>query len=315
MRRGFISLLFLFIVIGIIDVGVASTILISKKVDTRGPSEKVVAKETSEALKTLEDSIPPPVLQQPTEKLKTRVQISASETAPVQTNILAPDVPSSEDIALTKPEAVIEEAPLLPQTEQIASCENDTKPKLTADITDFSKIRKITAPSILTIEGPKGYSFISTSNRRVPVYAPAAITFTSGSYSKDTADSPAYYVLFFVVKENCNYQVKFGHIDEPVASIVEQLPNTPTIGNSNATEVSNKIEFNAGDLIGYTSGTAAGNWDFGLYNTKEKGVLAVEHNSYGPHGYAVCWTDFYTPDAKKQQYRQLLEGPTVVCIF
>ncbi len=323
MNKGFVSIISLLIIFGVISIGTVGAVFISKTVgrpfdktqDKPEPSEKKITKETNEASKTLETNIQSPTLKQPAAKLKPETHISTPEKTPVQTNMSTPDVPPSEDIALPKLEAVIKETPPPPQEKQIASCENDAQPKLTADITDFSKIRKITAPSITSIEGPKGYSFIWTNNMRVPIYAPAAITFISGSYSKDTTDSSAHYLLFFTVKENCNYQIKFDYIDEPVASITEQLPGAPATRDNRTTEAQNKTEFNAGDLIGYTSGTAAGNWGFGLYNTKEKGVLATQYNSYGPRGYAVCWTDFYTPDIKKQQYRQLLEGPTFVCVF
>lgn len=188
-------------------------------------------------------------------------------------------------------------------------------PKLTEDITDFGKIRRITAPGSPSHEGPKGHSFIGTEHERVPVYMPVAATLDSGSYSKDNADSPAQYLLFFTLKDNCNFQIKFDHIDDPIPEIKVELSATPTVANSRTSPVTHRIELKAGELVGYTSGTAqAGNWDFGLYNTKEKGVLALQYNSYGMHGYAVCWVDFYAP-GKQEKYRALLEGPKLLCSF
>src|SRR3989344_6071549 len=45
-------------------------------------------------------------------------------------------------------------------------CQN-FKPTLTADITDFSKIQKITAPGSPSSEGPKGHSFIDRKSTRL----------------------------------------------------------------------------------------------------------------------------------------------------
>lgn len=194
------------------------------------------------------------------------------------------------------------------------SCTNQVSPVLSADITDFSKIKKITAPGSSSAEGPKGHSFIWTDGQRVPLYAPVAATFDSGSYSKDNADSPAQYLLFFALKDHCNFQFKFDHIDEPIGAIKALLPATPQIADSRTTPAAAKIEFKAGDLLGYTNGTRqAGNWDFGLYNTKEEGVLA-QYGSYGMHRYAVCWVDFFSAE-KQTRYRNLLEGPRLVCSF
>lgn len=194
-------------------------------------------------------------------------------------------------------------------------CADTSPPVLVADITEFGKIRKITAPGSPSHEGPKGHSFIWTEKERVPVYAPLDAVFDSGSYSKDNAESPAQYLLFFTTKENCNFQFKFDHIDEPIAAISAELPRMSAVSDSRTSPAGHRIEFKAGDLVGYTKGTAqAGNWDFGLYNIKEKGVLAVEHNSYGMHGYAVCWVDYYAGE-KQAAYRALLEGPRPVCSF
>ncbi|MBI2109315.1 MAG: hypothetical protein HYT93_04070 [Parcubacteria group bacterium] len=243
------------------------------------------------------------------ETIHSYASLSAPEESQITTT--AEEAPMPKGVGVpTSPEASVGE-----KTEPV-SCANDTRPKLTADITDFSKIRKITAPGNASVEGPKGHSFIWTGGARVPIYAPANITLESGSYSKDTESSPAQYLLFFVVQENCNYRVKFDHIDEPITSIREQFSATPAVADSHTSEVVNKIKFNTGDLIGYTSGTvSAGNWDFGMYNLNEEGPLKRVDNVFGIHGYSVCWVDFYSPDVKKYQYRNLLEGTTLVCFF
>ncbi|MDA2936495.1 hypothetical protein MYX06_04725 [Patescibacteria group bacterium AH-259-L05] len=201
-----------------------------------------------------------------------------------------------------------QEATALPDPK---TCTN-TDPVLTADITDFSNIRRITAPGSPSFEGPKGHSFIWTEHERIPVYAPIDAILENGAYYTG-GDDATQYILTFRIKNICDFVFKFDHIDEPVDSIRNVFPLTPrptedTRGEAPATE----IPFSAGDLIGYTRGTRqAGNWDFGLYNMAEKGPLA---DSYGMHSNAVCWVDFYSPE-KQTQYRNLLEGPKLACSF
>ena len=198
-----------------------------------------------------------------------------------------------------------------PTSPPIPSCLK-TNPTLIADITDFSKIQRITAPGSFSTEGPKGHSFIWTGYQRVPIYAPIDMVLDSGSYGKDTTDSPAQYLLFFKVKGSCDFQTKFDHVDEPVDAIKQNFSSVPAVADSRTSPVANRVELKAGDLVGYTTGTLqSGNWDFGLYNMAVKGVLK---DSYGMHSYAVCWVDFYS-SAKQQQYYALLEGPKLVCSF
>jgi len=191
------------------------------------------------------------------------------------------------------------------------TCTN-TDPVLTADITDFSNVQKITAPGSPSSEGPKGHSFIWTENERVPVYAPVDAVLENGAYYT-AGDGATQYILNFRIKNICDFVFRFDHIDETVDSVRNVFPLTPrptedTRGEPPTTEIS----FSAGELIGYTRGTRqAGNWDFGLYNLAKKGALA---DSYGMHSYSVCWVDFYSSE-KQTQYRSLLEGSKLVCSF
>ncbi len=189
-----------------------------------------------------------------------------------------------------------------------------TNPTLVADITDFSKIQKITAPGTDSSEGPKGHSFIWTGGLKVPIYAPIDIILDSGSYVKDNANAPAQYILWFLVKGYCDFQVKFDHIDEPIEPIRQNFPSTPKIADSRGTQVANKVELKAGELLGYTKGNIpSGNWDFGMYDMSKEGPLA-QYGSQGSHRNAVCWPDFYTSE-KRERYRRLLDGPRILCSF
>ena len=200
-----------------------------------------------------------------------------------------------------------------PVPSQTPSCLK-TNPTLVADITDLTKVQKITAPGTQSSEGPKGHSFVWTNSQKVPVYAPIAGVLESGAYSKDNESSPAQYILWFDIKGYCDFQFKFDHIDEPIETIKQNFPSTPKVADSRGSPVANRVEFKAGDLIGYTKGNIpSGNWDFGLYDKSKDGALA-QYGSTGSHRNAVCWVDFYS-STKQQQYRSLLEGPKLVCSF
>ena len=187
-------------------------------------------------------------------------------------------------------------------------------PTLVDDITDASKIQKITAPGTASSEGPKGHSFIWTNGLSVPIYAPIDIVLDSGSYVKDNENSPAQYILWFLVKGNCDFQVKFDHIDEPIEIIRKNFPSTPKVADSRGIQVANKVEFKAGELLGYTKGNIpSGNWDFGMYDMSKEGPLA-QYGSQASHRNAVCWPDFYS-SGKREFYKRLLEGPRLLCSF
>ncbi|MBI2057366.1 MAG: peptidoglycan DD-metalloendopeptidase family protein [Candidatus Yanofskybacteria bacterium] len=187
-------------------------------------------------------------------------------------------------------------------------------PVLVADITDTSKIQKITAPGTASSEGPKGHSFIWTNSVKVPVYAPTDIILDSGSYVKDNENAPAQYILWFLVKGYCDFQVKFDHIDEPIEAVRKNFSSIPKVADSRGTQVADKVELRAGELLGYTKGNIpSGNWDFGMYDMSKEGPLA-QYGSQASHRNAVCWPDFYS-SGKREFYKRLLEGPRLLCSF
>lgn len=174
-----------------------------------------------------------------------------------------------------------------------APCMSNSNPELVADITDFLLIKRITAPGSPSSEGPKGHSFIWTGGQRVPLYVPADAILESSSYGPQ--DGITHYSFTFRVKGNCSIVFRFGHITEPIKSILNVLhPSSQQVGTQSV-PVATQLSFPAGSLIGYTIGNAAsGNWDFGLYNLDKEGALA-QHGSYGMHKYAICWVDFIHP--------------------
>lgn len=213
-----------------------------------------------------------------------------------------------EMLAVLNPDEQVNPQPVATTSSKPSEICSSTRPMLVSDITDFSKIQKITAPGTQSIEGPKGHSFIWTNSQRVPVYAPITAILESGAYSKDNENSPAQYNLTFNIQGYC-YKFRFDHIDEPINAIRTVLPSTSKVADSRGTFLTQVIEFQTGDLIGYTKGNLqSGNWDFGLYNMSKEGPLA-QYGGTGIHRNGVCWPDYYSSD----KYKKLLEGPKLVC--
>lgn len=199
------------------------------------------------------------------------------------------------------------------------NCKNINELILTHDITDFGQVRTISAPG--AYGGPKdkykGHSFINTDHKRVPVYAPVEIILESGSHYVGVEGVPQY-ILNFRVKGFCKVALRFDHVTEPVDSIRKVLSSAPKPFEDTTSDlVSEEFTFQAGEQIGYTTGTpwpnGAGNWDFGLYDMSKLGPLGGM-GAYGQHAYAVCSWDFYAPN-KKAYYKTIMDGAKFVCDY
>ena len=108
------------------------------------------------------------------------------------------------------------------------------------------------------------------------------------------------YMVEFQV--SCEVRVRFGHMTEPVEAIKKLLPAEPK--PDSRTEELAPIVFAAGDLIGYTTGTAvAGNWDFGVYNSTVRNRYAddADWGSSTTYTTAVCPFDYF-PASLKASY-------------
>lgn len=140
----------------------------------------------------------------------------------------------------------------------------------------------------------KTHSYIGTNGANVPIYAPTAMTLKYGSYY---VGGP--YMFGFQV--SCEVTVRFGHITNPVDSIKKLLPSTPQ--SDSRTQELSPVSFAAGELIGYTAGTdAAGNWDFGVYNSSVSNRYANDPNWNNSTVYttAVCPFVYFAPNLKAE---------------
>ncbi|MBI2610510.1 hypothetical protein HYW60_01065 [Candidatus Kaiserbacteria bacterium] len=168
-------------------------------------------------------------------------------------------------------------------------CESNSSPVFTNHITDMSKVNYIVPPPTMGA-GPslKPHSYIGTDHARVPVYAPIDMTLITGAH---TFDGP----YGFIFKVNCEVQLRFGHITEPIQEIKDVFPSTPA-QDSRDQKIDHEIFFKAGDVIAYTTGTEmAGNWDFGVYNSATSNRYAndPEWNISATYTTAVCPFDYF----------------------
>ena len=156
----------------------------------------------------------------------------------------------------------------------------------------MSKVNYIGPPPTMGA-GPslKPHSYIGTDHARVPVYAPADMTLETGAYFEGGP-----YGLDFRV--SCEVTLRFGHITEPVDEIRAVFPATPAPANdSRSQQITRKVSFKAGELVGYTTGTsAAGNWDYGVYNSTVRNRYADDPawNNSTTYTTAVCPFDYFS---------------------
>lgn len=220
-------------------------------------------------------------------------------------SIVEPESPPPPPEDSEPVEPVAPPAPPEPEPEpEQSSCASDPNPVFTADITDLTKISKITpSGSVNPDDGfvtAHSYIWIAGSTA-VPIYAPVDMTLGMGGLYIEPP-SPAHYILFFGV--SCEVSIKIDHFDSPIEQIKNVLPNIPKINDSRTDDPSSSIKFKAGDLLGYTSGNVEShNWDFGVYNeTKPNFISDVDPN-------ADCPYDYFTED-KKTVYYNLFVGRT-----
>lgn len=181
-------------------------------------------------------------------------------------------------------------------------CISNPDPIFTADITKLNRISRITPPGVVTNAGElKSHSYLWIKDTgTVPVYAPVDAELTAGVHLPQAEKSD--YGLAFQI--SCEVEFSLGHIVEPIESIRAAFPALPKAGDTRLDPIS-PIPFKAGDLLGYTSGTAqAHNWDFGVYNSTRPDPDAEAFGAAGKDARANCPYDYYPPE-KRSVYRSL----------
>jgi hypothetical protein len=173
------------------------------------------------------------------------------------------------------------------------SCVSNPSPIFSNHITDMNKVNYVVPPPTMG-SGPslKPHSYIGTDHAFVPIYSPVNMTLQSGSHYEGGPYS-------FDFQVSCEVSLRFGHVTDPVDILKNELPIEPA--KDSRTKELSPIQFKAGELIAYTTGTQqAGNWDYGVYNasTTNRYVDDPDWNDSRIYTTAVCPFEYFTPDLK-----------------
>ncbi len=192
------------------------------------------------------------------------------------------------------------------------SCQSNPQPKFTHDLTDSGMIQKVTPPSLIASKvQDRAFLWIDESKtNKVPIYAPVDADLISGIYKmritegKETID----YDLHFQV--SCEFWFFINHISDPADKIKNFFPKTPATSTSseNYTKFSPPLHLNAGDLIGYTVGTAqVHNFDFAVFDLHNTNKLVGELKSNDTrfHNF-ICPFDVFPANMKRSYYQKLI---------
>jgi hypothetical protein len=155
------------------------------------------------------------------------------------------------------------------------NCASDESPEFTADITDLTYVADIVPPPSLSGTVLKTHSFLNTELNLVPVYAPTDIELTAGAYYLESNEGGEYVLRFQL---SCEVTMMLDHITDPRDEIREVFPDEPKDNTQDDTPTA-KIYLEVGYLIGYTTGTQYGIWDFGVYNNTVSNDLVGNPNA------------------------------------
>jgi hypothetical protein len=175
-------------------------------------------------------------------------------------------------------------------------------PRITFEqhITDLARISLVVTAGALSGDEIKGHSHFRTDGSAVPLYAPADMTLTHGTWVGASND----YGLIFQI--NARYRVILGHVTAPRADIVAAISRADP---SSRYEELSPISFRAGEQIGTSSGTTAVNGiDFGLYDLAVEvgsaNVVRYRAEQYWQKLHGVCPYAYFS-DALRPGYEAL----------
>ena len=138
----------------------------------------------------------------------------------------------------------------------------------------------------------------------MPVYAPVDAYLITFSYYFQSGEP----IFTFNFQVSCEVAFYFDHLRTVVSKIGDLNPDPAK--NSRGTVVKPAIFFQAGELIGYTGGTAMTRvWDFGVLNTRTWNPLPEVPYVYSPnvekYRFAVCQYEYFE-ESIKAEYIALL---------
>lgn len=188
----------------------------------------------------------------------------------------------------------------------LEGCVSNPNPVFSAHITDLSKIKFINPPGNIDQDerepkklGTVTHAFLVATSK-VPVYAPTDSVLAHGAYYVEE-DMNQYALLFEV---SCDVYYIFDHILEAEDKIREVFPETPE-NDIFYKPTLKQVEFKAGELIGYTTGTRnARTWDIGVHNRSKTNYLSGETQFKVTTRdlFADCPFDYFPPEMRAEYY-------------
>lgn len=182
-------------------------------------------------------------------------------------------------------------------------------------MTDSDSILEITPNSLIASKSQdQAFLWIDTNKTdRVPIYAPVDSDLIRGVYKISRSVATIDYDLHFQV--SCEVCFFINHISDPVDKIKKLFPSAPANINAsgssttsdNFTQISPPIHFKAGELIGYTTGTAqAHNFDFAVFNLHHTNIL-IGHDGSNDSRFKnfICPFDLFPEDLKSNYYKKI----------
>lgn len=195
-------------------------------------------------------------------------------------------------------------------------CQSNPNPKFTHDFSDFSLIQKVTPPSLIASKfQDRAFLWIDTAKTiKVPIYAPVDADLIRGVYKISQTVETIDYDLHFQV--SCEVWFFINHVKDPVNKIKKLFPSTPassansagsTTTSDNITQISPPIHFSAGELIGYTTGTAqAHNFDFAVFDLNHtNSLIGGEGSNDSRFKNFICPFDVLPESLKSEYYKKL----------
>ncbi len=182
----------------------------------------------------------------------------------------------------------------------ISGCETGSNPNVTftasfTELNDIDHIEPLGELQAFHNYSAHTYVFIKSDVAEVPVYAPTDMDLINVTY-----DGIDYQPMF---RASCEVVLRFGHITNPIAAIQDLATNQgismfegqpPTL-----------LQFEAGELLGTTSGTAqAKSFDFGVYHS-DRPQAFLNNDRFHPvetFRFSSCPYDYYSGSLRNQMY-------------
>lgn len=189
-------------------------------------------------------------------------------------------------------------------------CVSNPNPRFSHDLTEAEKIFKITPNSLIASKNQdRVFLWIDNGKtNQVPIYAPADADLVRGVYKISKSVATIDYDLHFQI--SCEVWFFINHVSSPVGKIKNFFPKTPATNTAsdNFTHFSPPLHFEAGELIGYTSGTAqAHNFDLAVFDLNHTNNLIGSGGSNDARfKNFICPFNLFPENIRRSYYQKLI---------